>query len=1008
MNVNDAIFRAEEYINNKYLSELSRYELKDMMEYDMQDRYLKLFHLTRIAYDKKEDSLRKLQTVLSSIGLFCNSIALIVVGKKTNVDLYLGINSKNNIQTASDILSDAFLANFPGSKVEGRENGLADLLDKKDNDVSIVNFIPSKVLLDDSDGLSGLEKFIDTMRRHEYIGMIIANPIDNNKILNRLKGLERLYTAISPLAKITLSNGVNEGSTISEGVIDTFTDAISSGISLANGNSDSISHGVSSGFFASAHFLLGFGTQKGTSDTFSKGTNSSYSTTETNSKQRSKSTQETISKTQGVSNNETREYRNKEIMDLLNKIDKHIDRIIDGQSFGLWESSAYFIGSTKKIVSMAASSFISSLVDRESNIEDAHINIFGKENKNTEKVLEYLKYLRHPEFTVWLTEFEKLIIKATNFINSKELSLLFSMPKKSVCGANIISMAEFGRNITHSKNEDCINLGYIYHMGELEKTRVSFDLQALCSHCFITGSTGSGKSNTVYKIIQEIYENTEIPFLVIEPAKGEYRDEFRKIHDINLLTTNPRIDGMLKINPFSFPSKVHVLEHLDRLIEIFNGCWEMYAAMPAILKESFEKAYINIGWDLTNSIYIGNGNPIFPTFVDVLEQLPNLINQSAYSADTKGDYIGALVTRVNSMTNGIYGQIFCDDYEVDYSNLFDENTIIDLSRVGSSETKSLIMGILILKLTEYRMSNAVSSNLNLKHITILEEAHNILKNSKSIANSTSENSNVVAKSVEMIVNSIAEMRTYGEGIVIVDQSPTSVDIAAIKNTNTKIVMRLPEIEDCETIGHSISLSEEQINELPKLETGVAAILHNNWTEAILCKIDKATEQFKSRNEFISFDTIKQLKGKVLNKILFEYEKTESNDVREILNVIDQFEICIDKKKEITRFVLYLHESLKNEFDAVHFGKCIEKFIGCSNLFEKAETILEMANKSDGGIGNYSSNSIRKWNTFIDTGIKNYVMLDSKNLSIIKQYILHARKFGYYKIDYRELYSQIYN
>ena len=146
MNVNDAIFRAEEYINNKYLSELSRYELKDMMEYDMQDRYLKLFHLTRIAYDKKEDSLRKLQTVLSSIGLFCNSIALIVVGKKTNVDLYLGINSKNNIQTASDILSDAFLANFPGSKVEGRENELADLLDKKDNDVSIVNFIPSKVL----------------------------------------------------------------------------------------------------------------------------------------------------------------------------------------------------------------------------------------------------------------------------------------------------------------------------------------------------------------------------------------------------------------------------------------------------------------------------------------------------------------------------------------------------------------------------------------------------------------------------------------------------------------------------------------------------------------------------------------------------------------------------------------------------------------------------------------------------------------------------------------------
>ena len=104
-------------------------------------------------------------------------------------------------------------------------------------------------------------------------------------------------------------------------------------------------------------------------------------------------------------------------------------------------------------------------------------------------------------------------------------------------------------------------------------------------------------------------------------------------------------------------------------------------------------------------------------------------------------------------------------------------------------------------------------NMNLRHVTVLEEAHNILKNSDKV-NGTA-GSQVVAKSVEMIVNGIAEMRSYGEGFIIVDQSPTSVDIAAIKNTNTKIVMRLPEMKDCEIVGRSVSLKDRQIKELSK-------------------------------------------------------------------------------------------------------------------------------------------------------------------------------------------------
>ena len=111
-----------------------------------------------------------------------------------------------------------------------------------------------------------------------------------------------------------------------------------------------------------------------------------------------------------------------------------------------------------------------------------------------------------------------------------------------------------------------ITMGSIYHMGKKENALVKLNLDSLTAHCFVTGSTGSGKSNTIYKLIENVAD--EIPFLVIEPAKGEYRNEFRKMEKINLFTTNPLIDQMLKLNPFAFDTRIHILEpvsytHLD-------------------------------------------------------------------------------------------------------------------------------------------------------------------------------------------------------------------------------------------------------------------------------------------------------------------------------------------------------------------------------------------------------------------------------------------------------------
>ena len=224
---------------------------------------------------------------------------------------------------------------------------------------------------------------------------------------------------------------------------------------------------------------------------------------------------------------------------------------------------------------------------------------------------------------------------------------------------------------------------------------------------------------------------------------------------------------------------------------------------------------------------------MFPTFDDVLTELNETINNSSYSDETKGDYIGSLSTRLKSLTNGINGRIFSGQ-ETDLARLFEHNAILDISRVGSMETKSLIMGIVVLKLQEYRMAKSTEMNANLKHITVLEEAHNLLK--KTSTEQSAESSNMQGKSVEMLTNTIAEIRTYGEGFIIVDQAPDLLDTAAIRNTNTKIVLRLPEGNDRKITGASMALSDEQIKEISKLPTGVAAVYQNDWQEAVLCKL----------------------------------------------------------------------------------------------------------------------------------------------------------------------------
>ena len=586
---------------------------------------------------------------------------------------------------------------------------------------------------------------------------------------------------------------------------------------------------------------------------------------------RSSTVTATIGKGEGIHQT----FTNYNIKHALELLENQMKRLEQSTALGMWDFAAYVLSEDQNVANNVAHSYLALTLGEDSYMSKSAINLWRgnvlEEKDAAKEICSYIRKLRHPIFAlnpiyclgnkaeleeVLSLETEEQVevdessfkgdnafltyppmVTATTSLSGKELAYSLNFPQKSVAGLPVLECAEFGRNIVtydeRKSGSKTFEIGNIFHMNHEEENDVALERQSLASHTFITGSTGSGKSNTVYQILGEAKKN-KTRFLVIEPAKGEYKSVFGADKDVSVYGTNPELTPLLRINPFSFPEGIHVLEHLDRLVEIFNVCWPMYAAMPAVLKSAVEQAYKDCGWNLNASKNKYNER-LYPTFADIAANVKSIIDSSEYDNENKGAYKGALLTRLQSLTNGLNGMIFVQD-EIAAEKLFDENVIVDLSRVGSSETKSLIMGMMILKLQEYRMTTAAKINEKLQHITVLEEAHNILKRTSS--EQSSESANLIGKSVEMIANAIAEMRTYGEGFIIVDQAPGLLDMSAIRNTNTKIIMRLPDLGDRELVGKAANLNEDQITELAKLPCGVAAIYQNEWVQPVLCKVKK--------------------------------------------------------------------------------------------------------------------------------------------------------------------------
>lgn len=834
----------DDAMRKKYLSRLSDLEIVPLtdipsLEEDLIDN-IRLYRIDEMVYQKGEPVTDKFTTVYNTLSTYNASAFIVLDSDGKNTTFYLGIRnnepedspSKRSTVTLGDTLKQTLIGHFPGVRIENEDRkAIAEISQRISalHNVASVSVVGNNKVIHETTNeqfVQGLEKLALAMSGRVYTGVIIAANQSPQSIQLMRKQYQELYTKLSPYRQVQLSESDSTSTSKSRSFAEMDSKQKAAMIGGAAVSLLGVVGGAALGAPVEAIGMTGGSMVGGQIAGQLNGFINSLAPNEQLSESSSKSMSTTT--------------ENKAVSDMLSLLDELLKKTDEYDSYGLWHVAGYFLSDDMSAAEIAASNYRSLMNGERSGREVSAINSWrsygNADPLGFQALTTYLSRFVHPQFYYG----GNVLVDASTSVSGKELGLHLGLPRATVPGLPVVEHAEFGKEVTTYQlipapsavaPEDRITIGRIFDLGQVTCKVVELNNQSLNMHTFITGSTGSGKSNAVYQMLSELRQD-KIPFLVVEPAKGEYKDAFGSMPDVNVFSTNPNVAELINLNPFMFPKSIHVLEHVDGLVEIFSVCWPMYDAMPAFFKDAILRSYEVVGWDLGSSTFEGK-HVEYPDFEVLAEQLDTLISGSDYASDIKSNYRGALLTRVKSLTVGLNKYIFTSD-QTPYDVLFDHNCILDISRVKSGETKALIMGLIVYALNEYRVDQKTGNNRGLKHITVLEEAHNLLKNISAGA------SELVGKSVEMITNTIAEIRTYGEGFIIVDQSPSSVDIAAIKNTNTKIILRTPEANDRVAVGRSIGLTDAQVDEIAKLPSGVAVIYQNNWINPVLALIDKAS------------------------------------------------------------------------------------------------------------------------------------------------------------------------
>ncbi len=448
-------------------------------------------------------------------------------------------------------------------------------------------------------------------------------------------------------------------------------------------------------------------------------------------------------------------------------------------------------------------------------------------------------------------------------LTTPEAAALARLPAEEFAGYRLRDFVQFAISPPSVPQSERISIGLVLDRGRKTGNWFELGIDDLCKHTLVAGVPGSGKTETCQYLLRQLWEEHKIPWMVLEPSvKSEYRFLLAGPtgRDLRVFTLGDETGVPFRFNPLEVQSSVSVQTHIDGLVALFNAAFALVTPMPYVLSLALHRVYEERGWDLVRGYHPQGCTPENqPVLSDLSKTIQRLVQELGYDAEITGNIRAGLLTRLMSLTVGSKGMMLDCRASMSMDHLLSGPVVLEFAAMGSDEDKAFVLGAMLLRLVEHRQGAGLSGN-KLRHVTLIEEAHRLL--AAAPQNLPSEESNPRGKAVETFCNLLAEIRAYGEGLVIVDQVPTKLAPDILKNTNLKIAHRLVADDERRKVGGCMNLSDVQERYLSTLRCGVAAVYSEGCDNAYLVRIPDHARQYRRQPYPGKDDLIKHMENRI--------------------------------------------------------------------------------------------------------------------------------------------------
>lgn len=383
----------------------------------------------------------------------------------------------------------------------------------------------------------------------------------------------------------------------------------------------------------------------------------------------------------------------------------------------------------------------------------------------------------------------------------------------------------------------------LYLGKDTDDYNVYFPLKNLPKHAFLAGVPGSGKTNSMLHLVTTLYSKFDIPFLILEPAKQEYRALVNKpeMRGTTVFSPSSGTKFLLHINPFQFPLKMSLAEHIRNVINVFEGSFSMDPPMPFLLDRAIERVYREKGW---LPYMINQGTLPYPTMGELYDTLEQILEETDYEGEIKGNLKSVLQVRIGSLLSREMGDVF----NVAESTMAPEEwltrpVVIELEAMGSGPANflTLMLSTLIRETLKVNPLKRKDGSKKPRHVIFFEEAHNLI--GPKAEKEAGENANPKIAATAFVVKMLAEVRALNEAIIIADQLPTAMAPEVIKNTSLKLGHRMTSQDDRQLLGSTMSADEVQLERMATFTTGRTLCIY----EGLLKPFELQMEQWSKVN-----------------------------------------------------------------------------------------------------------------------------------------------------------------